>query len=155
MSFQIHPLPRSDFQGAFAMAPEELRAHAIDEKIVDSFPGAPCRISLVDVPAGERVLLMNYEHLPDDSPYRARHAVYVWDKAVEAHPAPGDVPDVITRRVIAVRGFSETHRIVTAEIAEGEAIAPTITAIFENPDVAYIHLHNAKHGCFAAKVTRV
>jgi hypothetical protein len=147
-------LSKSEFATAFAMTADTLSAHAIDEVIVDQCPGVPCRISLSDVPVGERVLLLNYEHLPEDSPYRARHAIYVWDKAVESHPAPGHVPDVITRRLIAVRGFNRSHRIVTGDVVEGNDVAECINALFEDAHIDYIHLHNAKHGCFAAKVTR-
>jgi hypothetical protein len=29
-----------------------------------------------------------------------------------------------------------------------------IRSVFNDPDIAYVHAHNAAHGCFAAKVDR-
>jgi hypothetical protein len=56
------------------------RARAL-RRVCDSRPGFPCRVSLEDARPGERVLLVNYEHLPVDSPYRASHAIYVREGA--------------------------------------------------------------------------
>jgi len=45
--------------------------------------------------------------------------------------------------------------MIDADVAQGDAIAKTIWRMFENPEIDYLHLHNAKPGCFAASVTRV
>jgi len=37
---------------------------------------------------------------------------------------------------------------------EGTVMEPVITRFFANPDVSYIHAHNAKRGCYAARIDR-
>ena len=44
--------------------------------------------------------------------------------------------------------------IVAAEVCAGEAVAAEIERQFGNPLVSYIHLHNAKRGCFSCLVRR-
>ena len=44
--------------------------------------------------------------------------------------------------------------IVEAEVAEGVVIETIIERFFDNEQVAYIHLHFARRGCYAARVDR-
>ncbi len=154
MPFQIHALAPEPFQPFFSMAPEALKAHHAELRTVTEHPGIPCRISLADAEIGERVLLINHTHLPDNSPYRASHAIYVRQNAKQAQLAPGEVPEILCTRLLSLRGFDENAMILEADVVEGRQIAPAIEKMFENPDVKMIHLHNARHGCFAASVTR-
>ncbi|MEO0913669.1 MAG: DUF1203 domain-containing protein [Pseudomonadota bacterium] len=154
MPFQIHALSPEPFQPFFTLEPEALKARGAQIRTVAEHPGAPCRVSLEDAAIGERVLLINHEHLTANSPYRATHAIYVREGAAEAQPAPDTVPDVIQRRLISVRGFDAESFIQAADVVDGTEVAATIEAMFADPAIAFIHLHNAKQGCFAARVTR-
>jgi hypothetical protein len=44
--------------------------------------------------------------------------------------------------------------MIAADVIDGEELHNSIETFFANTQVDYIHLHNAKPGCFAAKVTR-
>jgi hypothetical protein len=44
--------------------------------------------------------------------------------------------------------------MVDADVTPGRELAPTIATLFANPAVAYLHVHNAKPGCYAARVDR-
>jgi hypothetical protein len=37
---------------------------------------------------------------------------------------------------------------------QGTALASLIESMFEDPAVSYLHVHNAKPGCYAARVDR-
>ena len=154
MSFQIHALPGKPFHALFGMSDQELAEVRATRMIVDAKPGYPCRVSLADAEVGETVILLNYEHQPADSPYRSAHAIFVREHAEQAFPGPGVVPEVVKTRLISVRAFDENHCLVNAEVADGADLHEVITLMFRNPAVAYLHLHNAKPGCFAARVTR-
>ena len=41
-----------------------------------------------------------------------------------------------------------------ADVADHPALEGTIERMFENPNVLFMHLHNAKLGCFMAGVTK-
>ncbi|WP_420339396.1 DUF1203 domain-containing protein [Roseibium sp.] len=150
--FQIQPLPAEHFSGLNGLSNAELSERGVQVHISDG--GFPCRVSLEDVTAGERVFLLNFEHQPGNSPYRSRHAIFVKEGAEEAHPDQGDIPPSITSRLLSVRAFNEAHEIVDAEIIEGTEVQDLIGNFFGNPAVDYIHLHYARRGCFAARVVR-
>jgi hypothetical protein len=154
MTFQISPLPRSAFAELFGLSDVALAERGVVVRIADAKPGFPCRVSLQDAEPGERVLLVNYEHQPADTPYRSHYAVYVRDGAQEAQPAPGEVPEQLRSRVLSVRAFDEAGMLLDADVCEGTALEPVIDRLLSDPAAAYLHLHNAKPGCYAARVDR-
>jgi hypothetical protein len=117
-------------------------------------PGFPCRVSLADAGIGEEVILVNYEHQNADSPFRASHAVYVRQNAVQASPEPGVVPELLRLRTLSLRGFDEHGMLVTAGLSDGKEVEAAIARFFEDPSVAYVHIHFAGAGCYAARADR-
>lgn len=154
MSFQIHALPRDTFEPLFAMTDAELAARNACRVKVTDYPGAPCRISLVDAPVGETVILTNYTHQDAASPYHSSHAVYVRESAQRVQLDPDFVPEVLSRRQLSVRAFDKQHQIIDAAVIPGTDLASTIDQMFSQSDIQYLHVHNAARGCYAARVTR-
>jgi hypothetical protein len=154
MSFQVHALAAVKFESLFSLSGAELARIRARRMIVDSKPGYPCRVSLVDADVGETVILLNFEHQPGDSPYRSSHAIFVREHARQAFPDPGTVPEVLASRLISIRAFDEEHDMRYAEIVEGSSLSQAIPEVLQDPAVTYLHLHNAKRGCYAASVTR-
>lgn len=154
MSFQIHSLRAEDFADLFSLSDAELAARNACRQTVMSSPGSPCRVSMEDAAVGETVILLNYQHQPAHSPYKATHAIFVRKGAKQAELEVGEVPEVLRCRVISLRLFDKDHMMIDADLVPGIALSGAIEAAFERPEVAYLHLHNAKPGCFAASVTR-
>jgi hypothetical protein len=44
--------------------------------------------------------------------------------------------------------------MIDAAVCEGGDVEAAILIMFGDPQVAYIHLHNAKRGCFSCRVDR-
>jgi hypothetical protein len=154
MSFQITGLKAAEFAGLVGLPDAQLAARAARRVTADRYPGFPCRVSLVDAQPGETLLLLNYEHLPVAGPYRSRYAIYVREQAREARLAVNEIPQVLRNRLLSLRAFSDTGTLVDADVAEGEALAGTMERLLANAQVSYLHVHNAKPGCFAARVQR-
>jgi Protein of unknown function (DUF1203) len=154
MSFIVSALPAEPFRPLFGLSDEALAAQGVLRRKVDAKPGFPCRISLEDAEPGETVLLLNYEHQPADTPFRARHAIFVREGAAQAALAPGEVPTVFHGRVISLRAFSDEGMILAAEVAQGDELEPAIERLLAKPDVAYVHAHYAGMGCYAARIDR-
>jgi hypothetical protein len=154
MSFLIHALPAEPYRELFSMTDDALHDRRARRIAVTGKPGFPCRVSLADAEIGETVILVHHEHQPADTPYHAGHAIFVREDAAQARPGLGEVPDVLRSRLISVRGFDTDHMMIAADVVAGEDLAQTIERVFEDSAVSYIHLHNAKPGCFAASVTR-
>jgi hypothetical protein len=153
MDFRIRGLDPAPFACYFRMSPAELARHRAVRCVADSRPGFPCRVTLGDVEPGEPVILLNYEHLPVDSPYRASHAIYV-SGAARAFDEVGVVPQAMRDRLLGLRAFDLNGMMVDAEIAEGRVVEPLIARLLGRPEVAYLHAHYARRGCFAARIER-
>jgi hypothetical protein len=154
MDFQISALPLATFAPLFSLSDAELAKRNIVRQVVKESPGTPCRVSLQDAEPGERVLLLNYEHLPVTSPYRATHAIFVRENAVEAKPQVNEIPEVLGRRLISLRAYDAKGMMRAADVVQGREMRSVIETMFADPDVEYIHAHNAKPGCFAARIDR-
>jgi hypothetical protein len=155
MTFQIHPLDPTPFAPLFALDDADLRARGARRVTATSDPGFPCRVSLADAAVGETLLLVNHAHLVGPTPYAATHAVYIREGAAPATPAPGVVPDVLARRLLSVRGFDSDQMIVDADVIEGRVLGDHLDRLFANDGTAFVHIHFARPGCFAAAATRV
>jgi hypothetical protein len=154
MPFRIHALPVAAFEPLFGRPDDELAERGALRRRVDAAPGYPCRVSLADAPPGTTVLLLNYEHQGARTPYRASHAIFVREGAVQARPAPGEVPLALARRLLSVRAFDAAHMMVQADIVDGSLLAPQLAQMLADPAVAYVHLHHARQGCYAARADR-
>lgn len=154
MSFRISALPVEPFRHLFGLADATLAAHGAVRRIADTKPGFPCRVSLEDAEIGEPVLLINYEHLPAASPYRSRYAIYVREHASEAHPEVNEVPQQLRSRLLSVRAFDAQSMLHEAEVVDGSQLEAAIERLFADSRVAFLHVHNAKPGCYAARVDR-
>ena len=152
--FQISGLPAARFADLHGLSDAELAERRIERVVAQNKPGAPCRVSLKDAEPGERLLLLNYEHQPSDTPYRASHAIFVREGARDAKLAPCEVPEALRIRPLSVRAFDEGGAMLDADLTDGTALEPLIARLFENDRAAYLHVHYARRGCYAARVTR-
>lgn len=153
MTYRITGLSPAPFSDLFALSEAELSARNAVRVTATSKPGFPCRITLDDADVGEELILLHHVSHDVASPYRSAYAIYV-----RASEAVGDyvdeVPPVLKNRPIALRGFDDAGMLCGASLASpGEADAK-VRELFAQPDIAYIHAHNAAHGCFAARIDR-
>jgi hypothetical protein len=154
MSFRITGLPAEKFDHLFALSDEELTKHGAVRRIADDRrPGYPCRVSLADSGPGDELLLVNFEHLPVDSPYRMRFAIYV-RKGDETYDRIGEVPDQLRKRTLAVRAFDAKGMMVGVELVDGRELESAIGKLFKSAAAEYLHIHYAAPGCYAARVDR-
>lgn len=154
MTFTIRGLSVGTFSDLFVLSDEALRARGVLRKTADAKPGYPCRITLEDAEPGERVLLLNHESHAAPTPYRSCYAIYVRESARRAASFQGELAPVMFNRPIALRMFDAQGMLVGADLEANEALKDKIEAALARPDVAYLHAHNAMHGCFVAEIRR-
>lgn len=152
MDFQISPLNIDEFGHLFGLDRETLSKQGVQRIIADSDPGYPCRVSLQDAKVGEHVLLLNYEHQPMPTPFRSSHAIYVREAAIPAKPGKNKIPETLRHRFLSVRAFDAAGMIIDADVIDGERLESLIERMFTNDCVDYLHIHNAKLGCYLALV---
>jgi hypothetical protein len=155
MNFRIEGLPPDAFQPFFSLDDEALAARGALRRTADHKPGFPCRVSLEDAGVGEPVLLLHYEHHSVSTPYRSGHAIYVRECARQALPQTNEVPQLLRLRLLSVRAFDGDGMMLDADVVEGRELEPVLGRLLALEGAAYLHLHNAKPGCYAARVERV
>jgi hypothetical protein len=154
LDFQISALSIDQFSHLFGQDGKTLARQGIQRMIVDSKPGYPCRVSLQDAEIGEKVLLMNYEHQTLPTPYRSSHAIFVREFAAQAVPDKNEVPRFFRHRLLSVRAFDSIGMMIDADVIDGEDLESLIQRMLENNSAEFLHIHNAKPGCYAASVER-
>jgi hypothetical protein len=155
MSFVICGLPIETFQPLFALDDAELVRRGARRVVADASPGYPCRVTLEDAAPGEALILVNYVHQPADTPFRASHAVYVRTSAQRSAAHVDDVPLVLRRRTLSLRAFDSAGMLVDAELVEGAQLEGLAERLLASPSTAYLHVHYAKPGCYAARIDRI
>ncbi|MEC4594099.1 MULTISPECIES: DUF1203 domain-containing protein [Nitrospirillum] len=154
LSFTVTGLDPAPFAPLFALDEAGLLAAGARRQVVDAPGTFPCRVSLDDARPGERVVLVNHQHQPAFTPFRSAHAIYVREGAGEACRTVDVLPPALERRILSLRCFDAGHMIVTADLVDGADAIPVIHRLLDRTDVAYIHAHYAKYGCYAARIDR-
>jgi hypothetical protein len=154
MHFRIRGLPAEPFAPLFVLTDEALVQRGAVRRIADdSVGGYPCRISLTDAKPGDELILTNYEHHAVASPYRMRFAIFV-RKGEVTFDRVDTVPEQLRKRTLAVRAFDADAMMVSRELVDGAELEDAIARQFAEPRAAYLHIHFAAAGCYAAKVDR-
>jgi Protein of unknown function (DUF1203) len=154
MAYRITGLNPTEHARLFAMSDAELEAINARRVIATSSRGFPCRVSLRDADEGDQLILLHYISHQVATPYRSAYAIYVREAANTAAVYVDETPPVFEGRPIALRGFDAEGNLRNAAIAlPGQADAQ-IRELFASEDIAYIHAHNAAHGCFSAAIER-
>ena len=153
MTYRITGLDPAPFAPLFALTDAELAAQGARRVTASSDRGFPCRVSLADAEAGEQLILLHHVSHDVATPYRSAYAIYVRCGAqqTEFH---NTLPPVFAGRPLGLRGFDGDGMLRDARLALPDEAEQEFDELFANPAIAYIHAHNAAHGCFAARVDR-
>lgn len=154
MRFRITGLSAEPFQHLFGLPEEELSKYGAKRYVADEKPGFPCRIEMRDAKLGETLLLLNHVYQPADTPYRGMHAIFVREGATDTYDQVNQVPDVMRVRLLSLRGFDDTGMMLDADVVDGAQVEQVIERMLSNPAISYIHVHNAKRGCYSGRIDR-
>ncbi len=154
MNFRITGLSPEPFRHLYGLSDEALARHGVRRTVAAEKPGYPDRITMREAEPGETVLLLNHTCQPAETPYRATHAIYVREGAIDTYDRVNEVPEVMRGRLLSLRAYDETGMMVDADIVEGREIEPLIVRLFARGSVSYIHVHNARRGCYSGRIDR-
>ena len=155
MTYRIEALPLAPFVPFLSMSDSELAAVGARRWVADQPGRAPCRVSLRDADAGERLVLVNHAHLTDPtSPYRASGPIFVREAAVEAGSVEGPVPEMLAKRPLSLRIYDARKMMIEGEVIDGRNLDDRLTAWFDHPVTDQVHIHFAQRGCYLARAVR-
>lgn len=153
-SFQLVGIDHTQFEPLFELSDEQLSNVGAERHIATKSPGFPCRVSLDDAKEGEELVLVPFVHQPAASPYHASGPIFVRRGVKQRMLGVDELTNYVTSRLMSVRAYDAEHMIIDASVCEGTAVRAEIERLLSNRLVAYIHLHNAKRGCFSCRVNR-
>ena len=130
------PAPLTDDPGAIRLRADKPNAY-------------PCRRCLQDAEVGETMLLLSYDPFVGASPYSGPGPIFVHDRECATF-AGDDIPDQLTRRLLSVRAYDGNHMLVDADVIQGDELDSVAQRLLR--DASYLHVHNARPGCFAARI---
>ncbi len=154
MTYTICGLSPAPFAPLFALSDAELAARKAVRVTASADRGFPCRVSLEDARCGEQLILLNHTSHDVETPYRSSYAIYVRENAPSPARFVDCTPPVFEGRPLGLRGFGDDGMLKDARLALPGGADAEIRSLFANPQIAYIHAHNAAHGCFAARIDR-
>ena len=154
MNYQIRGLEPAQFEPLFALDDATLAARNMRRVRADQPVGYPCRVSLEDAPVCEELLLLPFTHQGGATPFRASGPIFVRRGQRVAAQVVNELPASLTLRPLSVRAYDAADEMVDAEVVDGREAAPLVERYLARADVAYLHLHFARRGCFACRVDR-
>jgi hypothetical protein len=154
MTYRITGLSPESFADLIGQDAATLAQYGAVRVTAATKPGYPCRITLEDAEPGETLILLNHVSHDVATPYRSAYAIYIREVATKTAMFGDELPPVFANRPMAFRAFDAGGMLRNAALAlPGEADAK-IRALFDQAEIAYLHAHNAAHGCYSAKVER-
>src|SRR5262245_7093868 len=154
MNYQLRGLEPALFEKLWDLDEAALAERGMRRMRSDKPVGFPCRISLEDTPVGEEVILLPFTHQDSRSPSRASGPIFVRRGRSGAARIVNELPSYLTLRPLSVRAYDAGDEMVDAEVVDGPDAAALIERYLARPDVAYLHIHFARRGCFACRVDR-
>ena len=154
MTYRISGLEPSQFAHLVGLSDEELQRHGAVRMTANGQPSFPCRIQLDDAKAGETLLLVNHVSHEGNNPYRASHAIFVSESALEAASYEREIPPALDRRILSLRAFDGEGMMVDAALAQPGEADPVIRRMLANDAVDHVDAHTAIRGCFMARADR-
>mgnify|MGYP000929592019 CR=1 FL=1 len=154
MSFRITGLSADPFRHLYGLSETALAELGAKRYVVDEKPSFPDRVEMREGEIGETMLLINHVSQPADTPYRSTHAIFVREGAEQVYDRVGEVPEVMRGRLLSLRAFGADGMMLDADVVNGREIEAVIERLFANPEVGYIHVHNAKRGCYSGRIDR-
>lgn len=154
MDFRITGLSAAPFRPLYGLSDQELALRGVQRYRADCSPGFPDRIEMRDARIGETLLLLNHVCQPAQTPYRATHAIFVREGALDRYDQVNEVPQVMRTRLLSVRAYDAAGMMLDADVVDGSQLEPLIAGYFASSAVAYLHAHNAKRGCYSGRIDR-
>ena len=154
MSYQVRGLEPALFDQLFDLDDAALAERGIRRVRADQPVGYPCRISLEDAPVGEELLLLPFVHQDAATPFRASGPIFVRRGQSAAARVVNELPACLTLRPLSVRAYDRADEMVDADVIDGREAALLVERYLARADVAYLHVHFARRGCFACRIDR-
>jgi hypothetical protein len=154
-NFQIRSLAENEFSEIFKMDNVALKKIGALRMTADKPGKYPCRVTLEDTKVGEEVILLNYQYHKTTSPYRATGPLFVKVNSTTPNLAANEIPKFLDHRYLSLRAYNKDGIMKEALTSEGRDLKIVLAKMFNNSEHSYIHIHNARQGCYLCVAERI
>ena len=154
MTYRFSGVEPHQFSHLIGLGDEELAAKGAVRMVANGQPTFPCRVQLDDAKAGESLLLVNHVSHEGNNPYRASHAIFVSESALEAASIVDEIPPSLDRRILSLRAFDRQGMMVDAALVQPGEADPVVRRMLASDAVDHVDAHTAIRGCFMARAER-
>ena len=155
MPLTFKALPTDDVRALQAGQPDANRQ--MPERGVSNGVGTPCRHCLTNIPDGKEMLILAYRPFPVPQPYAETGPIFLCANQCHRHHDTSVLPKMFEAwQNILVRGYTAENRIKygTGKVIEISAVERVVGQIFEDQDVAYVHMRSASNNCYQCRIER-
>ena len=129
------------------------------ERHVAEGSGNLCRHCLGEIAAGDPMLVAAYRPFPEVQPYAEVGPIFLHAAGCPRHGETAAPPRLFLdhRERMLVRGYKADDRIKygTGQVVPTAELADACAALFEDPEVAYLHIRSAANNCYQCRVDKV
>ena len=118
--------------------------------------GYPCRHCLSEVPDGEGALLLGHSPFALPGPFREVGPIFVCAQTCEPYATADRLPELVKSRLVQLRAYSAGEEILYphSKVLPGTEVEAALEPVFEDREVAFVHLRSGLNGCFLCRVQR-
>jgi hypothetical protein len=62
---------------------------------------------------------------------------------------------MLRSRLLSIRGYDARGTMRASDVCDGSDLESALLNLFEDSRISYLHVHNAKPGCFNCRVDRM
>lgn len=127
------------------------------EQAVSNGDSTPCRHCLHHIPKGAGMLILAHRPFADLQPYAETGPVFLCEDSCERHEDTNTPAPVLTTSAdYLIKGYYSTDRIVygTGIVISADEMSAQAEQIFNDPNVAYIHIRSSRNNCYQARIDR-
>ena len=156
MPVLFHALPTDEVRDLQSGGPDFYGQPA--ETAISGGSGTPCRHCLKDTPKGQLMLILSYRPFPVDQPYAEVGPIFLCADECQRFETSSSLPLILqTSPDYLIKGYSANDRIVygTGQVVAPDEMIDACETIFDDSEVAYIHVRSARNNCYHRHRSRI
>lgn len=155
MAIRFQPISTKDTRALQAGGPDAY-GQAPEVHVSDG-EGIPCRHCLGEIAKGERYLVLAYTPFETLQPYAETGPIFLHADECSAYANTGVLPDQIKGRALVLMKVYDTRdRIIYGKgcLIAPDKITGTAEELFEDAEIAYVHIRSAYNNCYSFRIER-
>ena len=146
----------TDIARAYQTGAPDAYGNPPERQIADD-GGFQCRHCLTIIPAGDPMLLVAYRPFDALDAYAETGPIFICERECEGFGTQTNVPRTLQASPdFLVKAYGQNDRIIygTGRVVAADKLAERAKTLFDDPNVAYLHVRSSRNNCYQARIDR-